>query len=170
MSYLEHGMSLPTGTWLRAWRLFIRWSGLDIDPHELTVIERWHIVSITVPAGVRAFYARPARHWLMSRLPAWWAMSRLKRASGGWYRIPTWSVAEHCMFRFGHPGLDVGTLLKIRGGAIVATAHVMHDRCEILFYAPNGEVENEPDVFEMRRAWQARSPNNPSSEDQQQGG
>jgi hypothetical protein len=59
------------------------------------------------------------------------------------------------MFRFDHPGLDIGTFLKIARGVLVATGHVEADHCEILFFLPNGEVEDEPDVPEMGRAWQS---------------
>lgn len=148
-------MHMPVGWWLWFWRSFARWSRLDLDPLALSSAERWDVVAAVIPAVVRARYARPTRNWFLSRLPAWVALVRLERHTNGWYRIPDRPVAEHCMFRFDHPGLDIGTFLKIARGVLVATGHVEADHCEILFFLPNGEVEDEPDVPEMGRAWQS---------------
>lgn len=146
-------MSLPVWSWIWAWRALLQWARLDLDPLTLSAPERWQVVTATIPAGIHGKYWRPFRHWLLVRLPSWLAVSRLERHSRGWYRIPTWSVAEHCMFRFGHPGLDVGTFLKITGGTISATGHVEADRCELLLYLPDGQVEDEPHIPSMSRAW-----------------
>ncbi|MBN9305896.1 MULTISPECIES: hypothetical protein [unclassified Devosia] len=146
-------MHMPVGWWLWSWRSFARWSRLDLDPIGLSPAERWGVVAAVIPAVFRARFARPVRHWLQSRLPARVALLRLERHANGWYRIPDRPAAEHCMFRFDHPGLDTGTFLRIERGVLAATGHVEVDHCEMLFFLPNGEVEDEPAVPEMRLAW-----------------
>lgn len=146
-------MHLPSWTWSWMWQIFLRWSRLDLDVDRLSVAERWQVVSYTIPAGIRSYYARPVRLWILARLPRWIAIIRMEAVGHDWYRIPTYPAVEHCRLRFGVHGIEEGDLLRIEGSRVVAMAREGRNFCEIIRYLPSGEVEDDVVPLVLRRAW-----------------
>jgi hypothetical protein len=143
------------GWWYWVWRLFAWWSRLDIDPRPLPAKERWAIVAVAMPAAVRAFYLRPARGWLLARLPKWVVLLRLERSAHHWYRISSRGAADHVRLRFDIYPLDVDDLVCVRGGKLSAIAYAGANFFEMLFLLPNGEIEPDPNSPLMKAAWSA---------------
>jgi hypothetical protein len=130
------------GSW--AWQLFVRWSRVDIDAHNVGTEERWAVVFTTTAAGLRAYCLRPARHWLLATLPRWVAAVRLEWAGHGWYRIPSQSAAEHARLRFDVFPIQAGDLIRLKGGRPTAVAYAGPASCEIIFLAPMGRSSQTP--------------------------
>jgi hypothetical protein len=138
-----------------AWRLFYRWSGLDLDPRSLTAGERWSVASTVVPAVFRSRYLRPARQWMLARTPTWIVTQRLDRRMHGWYRIPCPASAEHVRLRFDMWPIEVGDHVRVQDGRLAAVGYATPTYSEIILLNPDGELEDQPKIPEMARAWAA---------------
>ena len=139
--------------WLWAWRSFVGWSRIDVDPRSLTAGERWSVVAITVPAVIRSRYFRPARLGLLARTPAWIVARRLGKQTHGWYRVPNRRAAEHVRLRFDIWPIEVGDHVRLERGRLTAVGYSTADFSEIIFVQPDGEIEPDPQSPEMDRAW-----------------
>lgn len=140
---------------MMAWRLFLCWSRLDLDPRSLTAGERWSVVATTVPAVLRSRYLRPARLWLLCCTPAWIVARRLQRRTHGWYRVPSRGAAEHVRLRFDIWPIEVDDHVRLEHGRLTALGYATPTFTEIIFVRPDGELEPDPDSPEMARAWAA---------------
>lgn len=61
-------MRLPEWTWRWAWNGFLKWSLLGSFRDDLTVRQRWEIVSSLWPT-IKHHHLRPTETWLQVRLP-----------------------------------------------------------------------------------------------------
>lgn len=138
-----------------AWRRFIHWSGLDIDPDAIPAGEHWSMVRTRVSAILRARYLKPTLRRLLTRSPAWVVAMRLQRWTHCWYRVPTRAAADHVLLRFDFWPIEVGDHVRIERGRLTAIGYANATFSEIIFVEPNGEVERDPDSPEMSRAWAA---------------
>jgi hypothetical protein len=125
---------------MRTWRLFARWSRLDLDLETLTARERWPVVLTVVPAVIKSRYLRPARLWLLARTPSRLVALRLHRRVHGWYRIPTKSGADHVQLHFDIWPIEVGDHVRIERGRLTAVAYSTAAFSEIIFVQPDGEL------------------------------
>jgi hypothetical protein len=119
----------------------------------LKPLQRWQVVAQTIPAGIRTYYARPVRLWMLARLPRWTAIIRMEAVGRGWYRIPTHPVVEHCRLRFGVYGIEEGDLIRIERGRVIAMAYEDRHFCEIIRHRADGEIEEDPMPAEIAGAW-----------------
>ncbi len=140
------------GWWYWAWRLFAMWSRLDLDAKGMGAGERWAVVLTTLPAGLRAYYLRPARSWLLSKLPKWVCVIRLQRAGHDWYGITSQAAAEHVRLRFDIYPVDIDDLVRIHRDKVTAVAYAGSSWFEVVFLQPNGEIEPDPNVPATARA------------------
>ena len=138
-----------------AWRRFIRWTALDIDPDCIPTEERWPAVQETAPAVFRARYIEPARRRLLARSPAWLVTLGLQRRTHQWYRVPSRAGAEHIRLRFDFWPIEVGDHVRIERGRLTAICCALPTVSEIIFVQPNGEPEPDPHSPEMSKAWAA---------------
>src|SRR5690606_17973242 len=107
----------------------------------------------TIPAGIRTHYVRPFRLWLLAHLPHWTAVMRLRAVGHGWYRIPTYAVAEHCRLRFDIHSIEEGDLIRIERGRATAMAYEDRNFCEIIRFVSGDEVEDDVVPLALTRAW-----------------
>lgn len=145
------------GSWLWTWRLFARWSQLDLDPLALTVVERWSVVAAAATATVRSRYIRPVTLWLQARTPAWIVGGLLERRVHSWYRIPNRRAAELVRQRFHIWPIDIGDHVRLERGQLTAVGYATPGFTEVIYVLPDGELEADPDSPEMRKAWAAYS-------------
>lgn len=144
-------------TWLWAWRLFNRWSRLDIDPRPLTAGERWAVAATTAPAVIRSRYLRPIRLGLLARTPAWIVTRRLQERTHGWFRVPSQEAADHIRLRFDIWPIDVNDHVRLQHGRLTAVGYATPTFTEIIFVLPNGEIEPDPHSPAMAKAWAAHN-------------
>jgi hypothetical protein len=128
------------------WRLFARWSRLDLDYSSLTAGERWSVVMATLKAMVRSRLLRPVRLRLLAHVPVWVVAKRLQRRSHGWYRVPNAAAAEHVRLRFDIWPIEVGDHVQLRNGRLVAIGYTTPHLTEIISYCPMGSSSQIPEV------------------------
>jgi hypothetical protein len=138
--------------WL--WRAFARWTRIDLDPQTLTRAQRRSIFAIVVSAIIRSWY-QGVRVWLLSSLPTWTLAARLEGQTHRWYRIPSRQAGEHVRLRLKMWPLNPGDYVRIEQGRLTAVAYSTSDWSEIIYVGLDGEVEPDPRIPEMARAWSA---------------
>lgn len=141
-------------TWYRAWMAMADHCGLDLDPHSLSMLERWSVVAAILRAAFGHRRQR-ARRWLLARAPTWIVAQRLQRRTHGWHRVPTSAAAEHVRLRFDIWPIEIGDHVRIQTGRLTAVGYATPTFSEIIFVLPNGELEPDPASAEIARAWVA---------------
>lgn len=146
---------IPESTWLWAWHVFARATGLDLDARSLSASDRWNVIAAAVPALVRSRFLGPVRLWLLARTPTRIVLRRLQRNGHGWHRIPNSSAAERVRLRFDIWPLETGDFVQVKDGRLTAIGRMTATFCEIIYISPNGELEADPKSPEMIKAWAA---------------
>lgn len=146
---------IPESTWVWAWRVFTRATGLDLDPRSLSASERWNVIAAAVPALVRSRFLSPVRLSLLARTPTRIVLRRLQRSVHGWHRIPNNSAAEQVRLRFDIWPLETGDFVQVQDGRLTAIGCMTATFCEIIYISANGEIEADPKSPEMTKAWAA---------------
>lgn len=146
---------IPEFTWVWAWHVFTRATGLDLDARSLSASERWNVIATAVPALVRSRVLRPVRLWLLARTPTRIVLLRLQRSVHGWHRTPNRSASEQVRLRFDIWPLETGDFVQVKDGRLTAIGRMTATFCEIIYISPNGELEADPKSPEMTKAWAA---------------